>query len=324
MTARVACCALALSVAGSVSGAAFDSRAFLAQFAPGTSHEARPHGVPTSYDWQARSIGGTPSRPSVEATHMNLWGQVYVDLTNYHAPNSRVEVKGSQVWILWGSTWTLGYRTDNLGGGAWTEDFTSSGGPFDMRTEPDGGRSFVPADGYNAHFWPNLSYIAVPTVPRAVVVVASTRLVLGSVSGLDDRASSAYVIGMGADWRKPDGSCPNNICTGFGVGRFVRPGTAWRVVAMSTMSSADLAALPMPPDSAFRMPDGNYPGGTGVARTWSRAAARQRPEGPVEAFRLDGSRVGGSRPSGAAGLVVTRGPGWGATARVSGGPASER
>jgi hypothetical protein len=253
---------------------AFDVAAFLAGFAPGTAHEAIPHGVPQSYDWQSRAIGGTPAQPAAEATMMNLWGQVYVDTSNIHAPNTRAEVKNSQLWVLYSSQskWELGYKTNDLGGGAWTEDFTSSGGAFDMKTEPDSGRSFVPANGYNSHFWPNRSFLPIETIPpRALIAVAHTRLVSANPAAGDDRSTSAYIIGMGADWRKPDGSCPNNICTGFGVGKFITPTALWRAVVMSTMSSTDLASLPMPPDSIFLLPDGKYPDGTGETSTIRRS-----------------------------------------------------
>jgi len=290
---------------------AFDVAAFLEQFKPGAAHEELPHGVPVNYSWQSHGISGTPSRPSDETTHMNLWGQVYVNTTNYHAPNVRVEVIGSQLWTLHGDQWVRGYRTNDLAGGAWKEDFTSSGGSFDMKQEDDGGQSFVPADGYNAHFWPDQAFLPVPEVPRALLSFAFTRLVLDNPAGADNRTGSAYIIGMGADWRKPDGSCPNDICTGFGVGRFIKPDDGWRCAVMSTMSSSELSSLPMPPDSVFLMPDGRFPDGTTRVPA-PGVTGRMKSGGPCgsDAFHLDGKRIGNRGKTGGthqtAGIAVVR------------------
>jgi hypothetical protein len=97
--------------------------------------------------------------------------------------------------------------------------------------------------------------------------ILHTRLVLANPSGDDDRGRSTYLLGIGADWRKPDGSCPIRHsdkgdvpqCTGVGHGREIRPTTSWRVVVFHTMTPAELATLPVPPASIFRMPDGAYP-----------------------------------------------------------------
>ncbi len=247
---------------GAASGGNFDVKSYLRKWTPGTKGEALPHGVPQGYDWAVQSIGDTPSRPSPETTHMNAWGQVYADTSNTHAANTRVAVKNTKLLALFPqkTAWEMLEATDDLGGGVWSEDFSAKcAGNIDMKTEPDGSRSLVPHDSCNAHYWPNLSFVAVPIVPRAVISIAHTRLVLADAAQADDRDTSAYLIGAGADWRAQDGSCPNDICTGVGVGRFIRAKKAWRAVVLSTLSSAEIDTLPMPPVDVFKLPDGTWP-----------------------------------------------------------------
>lgn len=252
-------------------GRTFDDaalRALLAANQPGTEHEALPHGVPDSYDWYARSRAD-PSRSDVRLTSLNWWAQVYADTSGIRPANTRVAVRGGVVLLLFEgeSTWQEGQRTDVLAGGSWSEDFQSYPcGTFDMRTEPDMSRSFVPDANCAAHFWPDVAHVDIGTRPlRAVVSVAHTRLVLDDAGTADDRAASRYLIGLGVDWRDPVGGCPTNaagvpICSGAGVGRMIQPTTAWRAVVFSTMTDADLASLPPPPIAYFQHPDGSWPG----------------------------------------------------------------
>lgn len=252
------------------SAAAFDSRAFLAGFVATLPHEGSMHGVPLAYDWSTHGLviaGTTPPRP--ETTHLIWWGEIYVDDTDFHAPNTRVEIANGKLLVLYeGATaWRVVQDTPVIEGGAWTEDFKLHDQPIDMRVEPGGSRSMVPHEGHNAHFWPKVGFYKVDGRLRAVMSIVQTRLVLANPKGEDDRERAKYLIGIGADWRKPDGSCPIRHsdrgdvpqCTGVGHGREIRPTTAWRVAVFHTMKEAELASLPMPPDSLFRMPDGTYP-----------------------------------------------------------------
>jgi hypothetical protein len=235
-------------------------RALLAAFQPGALHEALPHGVPNSYDWYDRSRAD-PMRGDLRLTSLNWWAQVFADSSGTRPPNTRVAVKGGVVLLLFENetTWQVGQRSDVLEGGSWSEDFQSYPcGTFNMRTEPDMSRSFVPDPGCASHFWPNVAHVDIGTRQlRAVVAVAHARLVLGDPVGVDDRAQARYLVGLGVDWRDPVGGCPTNdagvaICSGAGVGRMARPTTQWRAVVFSTMTSSDLASLPLPPIDHFR------------------------------------------------------------------------
>ena len=200
---------------------------------------------------------------------MDWWGEIYVDDSDYHAPNTRVAVANGKLLVLYeGATkWEIAQDTPVIEGGGWTEDFLRRDQPMDMRVERDGSRSILPLEAHNAHFWAKIPFYKISGRLRAVMSVAETRLVLADAQGTDDRDSAKYLIGVGADWRKPDGSCPiqhtdkgdMTVCTGAGNSKHIRPTTSWRVVVFHTMSETDLAKLPMPPESVFRMPDGSFP-----------------------------------------------------------------
>jgi hypothetical protein len=251
-------------------GRTFDEvglRALLSANGPGASHEALPHGVPNSYDWYASSRAD-PARSDPRLTRLNWWGQVFADTSGVRAANTRVAVRDGVVLLLFAgeSSWQVGQRSDTLAGGSWSEDFQRYPcGTFDLRAEPDASRSFVPDLDCAAHFWPDVAHVDIGTRQlQAVVSVAHTRLVLGAPAGPDDRADSHYLIGLGVDWRDPVGGCPQNaagvpICSGAGVGRMIRPTTAWRAAVFSTMTAADLATLPLPPIAFFQHPDGTWP-----------------------------------------------------------------
>lgn len=251
-------------------GRAFDEnglRALLDANKPGSAHEALPHGVPNSYDWYGSSRAD-PARGDARLTRLNWWGQVFADASGVRAANTRVAVREGVVLLLFAgeTAWQVGQKDNTLAGGSWSEDFQRYPcGTFDIRTELEASRSFVPDADCAAHFWPDVAHVDIGTRQlRAVVSIAHTRLVLGDPSGADDRASSRYLIGLGVDWRDPVGGCPANaagvpICSGAGVGRMIRPTSAWRAAVFSTMTTADLAALPLPPIAFFQHPDGTWP-----------------------------------------------------------------
>src|SRR2546429_90818 len=65
-------------------------------------HEGSLHGVPLAYDWSTHSLihaGTTPPRP--ETTHLIWWGEIYVDDSDFHAPNTRVEIANGKLLVLY-------------------------------------------------------------------------------------------------------------------------------------------------------------------------------------------------------------------------------
>ena len=248
-------------VAGTLTDAARTT--LLQAVAPGTAHEAIPHGVPAGYDWRNRSTSTGARPPAPSSDYVNLWGQVYVGAANVRPANTRVAISGCELWQLPASgTWTRvqGGPTSRIEGGAWSEDFTRSGGPFSLRDEADGSQSTVTADGYNSHFWTRDGLVDLGSTSQAVAVACSTRLVLADPGGVDDRASSSYLVSVGADWRESDYGCPRvgavDVCSALGTGRMIRATNAWRRVVFTT---SDLSGLTTPlPAEALRNPDGTF------------------------------------------------------------------
>lgn len=253
---------------GSGALTAANLRAFLLKFVPGTEHEARPHGVPTGYDWYAASSQPALTPPN-EETLTNWWGQVYVDETGVIAPNVRVAVANITYLALYDDSddWVVIQDDPLMGGGTWAEDFHSNcdASAYDVRQEQDGGFSWTTASGCNAHYWPNGGQSDIDEAKlRAAVVVGFTRLALDDQHGADNRAESAYINGLGADWRVEGGGCPTPpesdvmVCSGVGGGKFIRVGSEWRTMLFQSMSAAELDTFPLPPLEYFEQPDGQY------------------------------------------------------------------
>ena len=258
------------------SSSPFDVKAFLSTVTPGSAHEGIPHGVPLGYSWQSQAITGKDSGyfNKTGTDHWsNEWGQIYADSTNVHPANTRVEVKNCSYWILpntGGGGWTRIQPSSPPGtvaGGLWTEDFTTSSGSLVIRSESDGGQSIKPVANAVNHFWTTDPFYDTAFNVKDAFVVCSTRLVLDNPSGTDDRASAKYLINTGADWRVSNGSCPIppgysvQVCDSLGQGKMIYVTNNWRAAVFSSMTTADIAANPAPPASAFLLPDGTYPGG---------------------------------------------------------------
>lgn len=232
----------------------------LAANAPGTVHDARPHGVPSGYSWSGRAALDRTTPPSADSAYMNLWGHVYADETNVRPANTRVAVSRCELWALpaTGTTWVRLQGSASVEGGAWSEDYTRNGGPYSIRTEADGSQSFAPADGWNAHFWSRAALALVPTGTRAFVSACSARLVLADPAGVDDRASARYLLGLGADWRTSTYGCPVvngiTVCSGVGTGRFTRVTNQWQRVVFSSVLAGDVASTPPLPAAALANP----------------------------------------------------------------------
>lgn len=242
-------------------------RVFLEPFTPGVAHEARPHGVPASYDWSARVAAPRLTPPAGE-TVANWWGQLYVDETGVIAEDARVEVADVTFLALaeGSDEWTVVQDAPGISGGAWAEDFQSvcPASAYDSRPEPGGGVSFRTAPDCNAHYWPQIGQSALPyDALRAVLVVGFTRLT-PEAPGAAGALTASYLNGLGADWRVPGGSCPTPpgsqapVCSPIGGGKFIVVTSSWRTMVMHSMSREQLAELPLPDVALFAQPDGRY------------------------------------------------------------------
>ena len=254
-----------------VASTAFDVKSYLSKFVIGTPHEAIPHGVPSSYNWYNKSTrcewtgsNDAGCALSSEYKYANWWGVVYVDTTNYRAPNTRVNIwKDVKMLFLYegSNQWEIVQQSTDpskWGGAGYPEDWTGSNTAINKRIESDGSISYVPKDGYNSHFYPGPWITALQIKNVHSIVIAYTRLILDNPNGTDDRSSSKYIIEIGGDNRKSSGD-QGAVQRGFGAGVFIKPAVGWRTVVMTSMSSNNLNTLPIPPAELFRMPDGNYP-----------------------------------------------------------------
>ncbi len=245
----------------------------------GAPNEGIPNGVPSTWDW-ATGAGQTnlvPDPPpdtsgpytGVPYSSSNYWGLIYREQGYSVVSNTQVQLANCQYWVLptGSNTWSLLQdESRGLQGGNWTEDFSASAG--DLAFLPGTASSpesvITPPMGENAHFWPAGWYVTPPSL-RAAVTVCRVRLVVANASLPDNRASARYLLEMGADWRHADSTChlypTGNICSPIEDGKFIRITSQWRDGIMSTMSSSDLQSLPLPPASAFVLPDGTYPSG---------------------------------------------------------------
>jgi hypothetical protein len=245
----------------------FDVKSFLAHYGPGLPHEGNPSGVPTSWDW-ATHAGDEPSLTAPPNTgSVNWWSVVAVDLTEQRPANTRVEFRGGKLLVLavGSNTWTTELADDPIGGGGFKADFTG-GCTYGGVSLGLGDISLDPQPRCLDHFWPsNPAFLAIPAnAVRAAISVGAVRLIKADPNGVDDRASSHFLVQMGSDWRSADGNCPKNasgelVCSGVVGGRFIYPKVTWRAAVASTMKAADLAALPLPPAEMFRLPDGSLP-----------------------------------------------------------------
>ncbi|HMH31037.1 MAG TPA: hypothetical protein VK534_00995, partial [Methylomirabilota bacterium] len=185
------------SVAGSGGGGGGtgtpDAAAILAMFAPGTTGEALPHGVPSGYDWYSKA-NSPQMTPPATANNMNWWGQIYVDNTDIHSTNVRVEINNCQLWVLANGTWSNRQNSSaGFGGGDFTEDFSSSSGTPNFISGPtSGSTNVIPISGHNVHYWGNQGLITAPGM-QAVISVCRVRAIMASSSGPDNRDTSHYL-----------------------------------------------------------------------------------------------------------------------------------
>lgn len=247
-------------------------KTFLAKHTVGTLHEAIPHGVPANHEHRTKAVLKYPSPPNAEMTYINIRGAVYVDESNYRAPNTRVEIINCQTYGLKQATNTWEKLIDlspgKLAGKGWHEDFSAPGdiSYTNIRTEASGSKSVINYDGYNLHYFNNTNLAPLVYVGynySEFVTGCSTRLILEDPSGPDNRSLSAYIITAGNDWKKADNTCTVNaqgstLCYAIGAGRYIKVKSNWRRVVYSSLDSADLESKPMPPEALFINPDGSF------------------------------------------------------------------
>ena len=200
-------------------------------------HEARPHGVPTSYDWSQKPREGFGINMPSNWSATIAWGQVYEAIEGNPATNTRVQLRNMQMYYFSKRErrWIELHNTSNIEGNAYIEDFKNNANKAaDQRTESasnGGGISVTAGDGYNYHFWPASQRVNIdPTDIALIYSTCQARLIVGDSSKPDDRASARYVLSVGGDYWYGKTGAWNDLKTNgdFAIGRFKYVTTEWQ------------------------------------------------------------------------------------------------
>lgn len=204
-------------------------------------HEGQPHGVPSWWDW-AQGPKVDNAVPPAGMGAMTAWGQVYADTTNARPANVRVQVRNMEAYVYLRSQarWVRVQADAVVEGAHYVEDFSGNTSvPTSLRSEPDGGLSFVMQDGYNFHFWPKAGRgaLANPADVGAVFTTFQARLILDDPNGPDNRSAARFIANAGGDWWRSvtapfAGDFSNN--PGIGEGRFTYLTSAWSAINFYT------------------------------------------------------------------------------------------
>jgi hypothetical protein len=205
-------------------------------------HEARPHGVPSFYDW---AQGPRPRRapPPACFSAFTAWGQLYRCAGARFDPKETVELRDLETWLLRGGRWRRAQDSSALGGAAFAEDFAgpTAAARFVARG-PKGSRVRMRL-GRNFHFWPGAGRVRFDAgkVKDVAVIVRARRVGRESNAG-------CLTLSVGGDyWRSltaPAAGSKNAVDAG--IGRFKRVDGSWRAFSMTTASAGTLARHPVP------------------------------------------------------------------------------
>jgi len=222
----------------------------------GVPNDAHPDGVPSYYSWyDSAAQPGWMNGPRADWHSATAWGQVYAT-EGWHpeqAPNTRVQLRDDQLWILSKSSgkWTEA-QYPGINGGAFNSDFGDNGG-IGVTTKDEsnngGGISVTAGNGFNYHFWPGWRANIDPNDIAGVYSVFQARLVQDDLTKPDDRAAAHYIASGGADyWRSQDASWASDFSNNGGIngGRFKTIGNEFKSFSMETLSAEQMTANPPP------------------------------------------------------------------------------
>jgi len=223
---------------------------------PGVPNEAKPDGVPSNYSWyNSAAQPGWMNGPRTDWHAATAWGQVYA-IEGWHpeqAPNTRVQLREDQLWILSKSSGKW-YQAQSPGiqGGAFNSDFGNNGGrgvTTKDESSNGGGISVTAGNGFNFHFWPGQRANIDPTDIAGIYSIFQARLVQDDLSKPDDRAQSHYIASGGADyWRSQDAGWASDWSNNGGIngGRFKIVTNDWKSFSMETLAADQMIANPPP------------------------------------------------------------------------------
>jgi hypothetical protein len=218
-------------------------------------NDAKPDGVPSHYTWSKSATPGFDNHPPADWQAITLFGVIYPaqGWKTSKAPNTRIQIKGAETWILSKSTntWAQVQKTDKVSGASYVADFVGDvHQPADIRDESNngGGISVTVVNGYLFHFWTKRATIN-PTDIAGVYAKFEARLIKADPNGADHLDSARYIASAGADyWRNHHalwaGDWGNN--GQVASGRFKWVARDWKVFAMTTMPAEQIKKNPPP------------------------------------------------------------------------------
>jgi hypothetical protein len=214
-------------------------------------HEAKPHGVPSNYNWALRPRIGMGNDPGGFKA-MTAWGQLYEAAEGNPAANTRVQIRDLEAYLLSKTDrqWLKLQGSLRVEGAAYREDFAGDANkPADIRREPDGSVSVTAGGGYNFHFWPSTGRAAIdPADIGGILTTCQARLIPDDSTQADDRGQARYVLSIGGDYWSTLSAVWDNFKTNgdIGIGRFKYVRNEWQAFNMCTLSASALRSNPPP------------------------------------------------------------------------------
>ena len=219
-------------------------------------NDAHPDGVPNYYSWYTSAAQpGWGNDPRKDWNAVTAWGQVYAveGFSPEQAPDTRVQLRNDQLWILSKST-NVWYRAQAPGiqGGAFASDFGNNGATGVTTKDESangGGISVTAGNGFNYHFWPGARATMNPYDIAGIYSKFEARLVEDVPGGVDDRSQAHYIASSGADyWRSVDAPFASDWSNngGVGGGRFKTVTNDWQTYSYSSLAPSVIASNPPP------------------------------------------------------------------------------
>jgi hypothetical protein len=170
------------------------------------AHEARPQGVPDTYNWALKPRIGKGNHIPKDWSAVTMWGQIYPAAEGHLAQNVRVQIQDLRLYYLSkkDGAWHR-LQGEGVEGAAYRQDFANDANTkADYKTSPDGSVSVKLTPGYNFHFWPKIPNRASLNSEDVAAIASSfqARLIVDDPNGQDDRDKARLLGSCGGDyWR---------------------------------------------------------------------------------------------------------------------------
>lgn len=205
-------------------------------------HEARPMGVPLSYDWSSKPVLKYGNQQYSNKA-LTGWGHVFWSSGDSSGadPNISIQLSDMRVYICSGGDhqWRL-VQSGLVYGRQYSSDFKGNVNRLPLEyIETNGYIQVKISKGSAFHFWPKGRRVNIENEELCgTLIMMKARLLCGINSNCD----GALIIGFGADyWKSFDstwgGDKISNV--GVGIGRLKRLTQSWQLYGYSTASESD-------------------------------------------------------------------------------------